>query len=115
MTLAVRVKIKGSNWVVYFLPTKEFKKKYGTDYVGMAECEDQEIYILANQGLKAERLLHELWHAYISETCVDVADLSGDQMEEVSSEIFAKHGRHMIHQAEMVMKRYYHLRAKAKR
>lgn len=111
MTLAVRTKILGHSWIVYFLPAREFRRKYGGNCLGIVECDDREIYILA-KNYKAETLIHELHHAYVGELCVDVAYLSGDQMEEVCSDLMARYGSRLLKQAEEIITKYQRLRAK---
>lgn len=113
MTLAVRAKVLGHNWIIYFLPAKDFKRKYGGNCLGVAECDDRKISLLA-RGLKLETVVHELHHAYIGELCVDVADLSGDQMEEVCSDLLARYGSRLLKQADEILCRYSKLKAKKK-
>jgi hypothetical protein len=114
VTLAVRTKVLGHDWIVYFLPAKEFKRRFGGDCLGVAECDDRKISILANRNFKLETLVHELHHAYLGEMCVDVANLSGDQMEEVCSDLIARYGARLLKQADDILLRYQKLKAKTR-
>jgi hypothetical protein len=111
MILAFRFKVLGHSWIAYYLPEKEFRQKYGTSYVGMAECEDRELFLLT-KGLKLGTIVHELHHAYVHELCLDSADLSGDQMEEACAELMAKYGRKILDQGDEILARYLKLKAK---
>jgi hypothetical protein len=113
MILAHRFKVLGHPWIAYYLPARDFRKKYGTDYVAMAECEDREFYVLT-KGLKADTIVHELVHAYVNELCLDSANLSGDQMEEACCELFAKYGRKIFAQGDEILAKYHKLKAKSK-
>jgi hypothetical protein len=109
--LAYRFKVLGHSWIAYYLPAKEFRAKYGIDYVGLAECEDRELFLLT-KGLKVGTIIHELHHAYVHELCLDSANLSGDQMEEACSELMAKYGHIILKQGEEILAKYHKLRAK---
>ena len=113
MTLAVRTKVLGHAWIIYFLSAKDFRRKYGGNCLGVAECDDRQISLLA-RNIKAETVIHELHHAYIGELCVDVADLSGDQMEEVCSDLMARYGARLLKQADQVLSKYQRLKVKSK-
>jgi hypothetical protein len=111
MTLAVRAKVLGHEWIIYFLSAKEFRRKYGGNTLGVAECDERQITLLS-RGLKLETLVHELHHAYVGELCVDVADLSGDQMEEVCADLMARYGARLLKQADDILAKYQKLKDK---
>lgn len=113
MILAHRFKVLGHSWIAYYLPAKEFRTRYGVDYVGMAECEDRELFLLT-KGLKAGTIAHELHHAYVSELCLDSANLSGDQMEEACAELLSKYGATILKQADEILSKYQKLKANSK-
>lgn len=109
MKLASRLTILGHAWTIHYWSAKDFRAKYGTDHTGMAECDSREIYLLAPR-LTEELVRHELHHAYVSELCLDVANLSGDQMEEACAELLSKYGERIIKQAAQSVARYKNLR-----
>lgn len=114
MKLASRLTILGHAWTVHYWPRKDFVSKFGDTDVGYAECEDKEIYLYC--GVSLERiemtLRHELFHAYVSELCLDVANLSGDQMEEACAELLSKYGARILKQAAQSIARYKRLRTR---
>lgn len=113
MRLASRLTILGHPWVIHYWPAKDFRARFGTDSTGMAECDAREIYLLASR-LTEELVRHELHHAYVSELCLDVANLSGDQMEEACAELLSKYGERIINQAAQSVARYRKLKARVR-
>lgn len=53
-------------------------------------------------GLTIQTVIHELIHAYTEELAFNELDLDSDQVEEFYAELFARHGQHILAQADII-------------
>jgi hypothetical protein len=112
MILATRTKVLGHTWIIYFLPSRQFKKNFGADCLGVTLTEERQIHLRA-KSLKLETVVHELVHAYVTELCLDVTGLQAGQMEEAMCDLFARYGARLLKQSEEALAKYGRLKAKA--
>ncbi len=111
MILAMKLKVLGHPWTVYYLSSKDFKKRHGSACVGLTETGERRIN-LRTKRMKRETVVHELVHAYVTEMCLDVANLEASQMEEAMCDLMAKYGERIFAQADAIVARYAQLKEK---
>lgn len=102
---ACKLSILGHTWTVHFMPEGQFRKKYGTDCLGVTETGEKEIYLRIKQ-LKREIVIHELAHAYLEELCTTPSPLEVEQLEEIYCDMVGKYGDRLIRQAEVIILAY---------
>ena len=66
--------------------------------------EDGKKVLFAEDEFGIDVVLHELWHVYRSELCTSAANLTRQQEEEVSAELFAQQAIKMVRLARRIYK-----------
>lgn len=93
----VRFTFKGDLWNVYLVPADEMEHLAGdADVPAYVEPIDQEIYFSDDSELNLANVLHELWHVAFSYQYIASANLTSDQTEEVSAEVFSTDGEKLV-------------------
>ncbi len=77
--------IKGTVWTYRLYTEKGFIKKHpdSTDSAALALCATKELHFTRNQR-DIGTVRHEVRHAFIAELCLECADLSLHQFEEIN-------------------------------
>lgn len=87
----MRVDILGRRWNVSVLDADAFRKRFNEDLAGVTLTQTNEI-VINREDLTLATVKHECWHGLLAGMCISAADLSLDQFEEVTAEVFAIHG-----------------------
>jgi hypothetical protein len=99
----IKIKVGEETWRVFLKPTEEFEVEHPGDVAVTLPTEKHIVF--SKDYLTEETVAHELWHAGLSLTFVNATELTGEQMEEVSAEMFAKRGRKLLDQSRTLYKR----------
>lgn len=100
----VRFTFKGDLWNVYLVPAAEMEHLAGdADVPAYVEPIDQEIYFSDDSELNLPNVLHELWHVAFSYQYIASANLTSDQTEEVSAEVFSTDGERLVRLAHELL------------
>lgn len=94
--------MKGHEWAVVVMPRSRFERKFGASNIAWCDSEKRTLSF-SKPSLTEEVLLHEMFHAYMSESCVDSCGLTQKQTEEVAADLFCKYGARMIAQAKELL------------
>lgn len=98
----LKLDVKGHEWTVAILPKWRFERRFGASNLAFCDTEKRTLFF-SKPSLTEEVLLHEMVHAYLSESCVDSAELTQKQTEEVAADLFSKYGARMIAQARELL------------
>jgi hypothetical protein len=92
MKRVVKFKVKGSIWTAVMLIDEKYDERFIEDAPTVSMCVENKkhIFFKETEFLKSN-VLHELLHAFVSETNVRSADLNPSQMEELACEIVGEH------------------------
>jgi len=94
--------ILGKEWTLRVLSEKYFKKKNGNAAAAVTKVHKRRIE-LRPKFLDRETIVHELFHAYLSEMCLhSTNELTVADMEEICAELMAKRGIELLAKADWV-------------
>ena len=102
------VTVCGKEWVVLWVPTRAFNKKYGKSTMAITHMDEKRIFLRV-KAASFETIAHELMHAALWEMGLAVAELNPEQLEELFCECFSKYGesisaagRYLEHQGRLL-------------
>jgi hypothetical protein len=101
--VTIRFAIKGKRWRVTLLTDRSFFKH---DQTALALCElppDRRILLKKSQ-INLQNIMHEVFHAFKSECCLNSAELDSSQVEELMCDIFAEHGEEALELSRWILK-----------
>ncbi len=99
----IKVNILGHSWKVYLHTEDDFCRMYGDHDAAFVLPQEREVHF--NEGDLTLRVVkHELTHCYFTLLCVEAAQLSLDQQEEVFCEMMAEHGDKLLRLARHLYK-----------
>jgi hypothetical protein len=94
--------ILGKRWTLKLLTQKAYEKRHGADSVVITYSYKRTIDVQPT-GVRKEIIVHELVHAYLGEMCTkSTTDLTGDDVEEICADLFAKRGRELLDLADII-------------
>lgn len=99
----MKILICGDIWNINVLEDDKFERKYGEMLSGVTQVSKKKIDI-SYDGFSFSTIAHEISHAYYYYSCVDAANLSLEQMEEVFCEIIAIHGENISRLSKKLFK-----------
>lgn len=86
--MKLNIFINGDKWKIKTLSKKKFTNKYGKA-VGITFT-NKHLIVIRDDGPIKETILHELFHAYFSYTCLSSTNsISAEDFEEVMAEFIA--------------------------
>lgn len=91
--------ILGKAWTIRLLKRKKYVRKNGKESIAVTYRAKRRID-LSPRGRDYETIVHELVHGYMTELCLDSAELSAHDIEEIFCELMAKHGLILLSTAE---------------
>lgn len=101
--IIIPFKVLGKDWKLRLLKKKKYVKKNGDDSLAVTLSWKRRID-LSPRGQTRETLLHELWHAYLTEICVKSAtEMPNSDFEEVTADLFSVRGEEIISLGDELM------------
>ncbi len=97
----MRVDILGRSWKISTLEPETFIKRFEQEYAGITLPTTREIFINTDE-LNLGTVIHEVTHAFLASLCLQSADLTVDQHEEVYCEVMAIHGANLGRMARKI-------------
>jgi len=87
-------KILGADWTARCHAAKTFKLKYG-NCGGITIPAYKEIHFRADEIL-LDTALHELWHGFLAQCNIDSANITAEQLEEITATLFSREWHSII-------------------
>lgn len=125
--LAMRLKIVGKEWTVYFCSKRYFDKKHreyfeappgpaGNGTLAFT-CQDDKKLFLRSNRMRRETIIHELCHSYLWELCLwDLrhreSDATPERIEEAFCDLLSKYGKKLLKQTDQIIEAYEILKGK---
>jgi len=98
----IKFAVCGKEWTAHCLAPSTFSRRHGKKTVAITLCDDKAIYFRIGETSK-ETVIHEIFHAFLSEHGASSMDLTAVQMEELCAEMFSKHAELILATAGIIM------------
>lgn len=108
----LRYTINDDTWNVYLTDEDDHVIYEGGEHSEAEMSFDKrEIYFRVNT-FTLDIVLHEVWHANIAYCFLSSTSISHEDMEEISADMFAARGEHILNQGKELYKRLVELKAR---